>query len=282
MAINPTPPAGMSKAAPAIARVQPPTVNEEALAATVAPPAAKAPAPAAVTKPAAAPAPYKPPLDTVVEAAAVGSLVSLNRDGSDGESVRIVGDAFDVGRTEGSLKFADDAFLAARHLRLVVQGGRVVLRPLDTVNGVYLRVHGSCDLQPGDQFLVGKEVLRYETLGPEERELTAMMEHGVRIFGSVPREAWGRLRQLSVAGTTRDVWHLVRPELVLGREEGDVTFPDDEFMSRRHAAVRRTGPKARLEDLNSSNGTFVRVRGDRELKSGDVIRLGDQLLRLEL
>jgi hypothetical protein len=26
----------------------------------------------------------------------------------------------------------------------------------------------------------------------------------------------------------------------------------------------------------------VRVRGDRELKSGDVIRLGDQLLRLEL
>ena len=89
------------------------------------------------------------------------------------------------------------------------------------------------------------------------------------------------LRQLTIAGTARDVWHLTRPELVLGREEGDVTFPDDEFMSRRHAAVKRIGNKARLEDLGSSNGTFVRVRADCELKAGDLLRIGDQLLRFE-
>jgi pSer/pThr/pTyr-binding forkhead associated (FHA) protein len=75
--------------------------------------------------------------------------------------------------------------------------------------------------------------------------------------------------------------HLARTELVLGREEGDATFPDDEFMSRRHAAVRRAQGKARLEDLNSSNGTFLRLRGEREIKTGDVLRLGDQLLRYE-
>src|SRR5262249_14361125 len=153
------------------------------------------------------------------------------------------------------------------------QNGKVILRPLDTVNGVYLRIHGATDLQAGDQFLVGKEVLRYEPLAAEERELPNLMEHGVKIFGSAPREAWGRLRQLTVAGTTRDVWPLVRPELVLGREEGDVTFPDDEFMSRRHAALKRQGAKARLEDLNSSNGTYVRVRADRELRTGDVMRM---------
>ena len=107
----------------------------------------------------------------------------------------------------------------------------------------------TCELSPGDSFLVGKELLRYEPLSAEERDLPALVEHGVRIFGSAPREAWGRLRQLTIAGTTRDVWHLTRPELVLGREEGDVTFPDDEFMSRRHAAVKRVGSKARLEDL---------------------------------
>jgi pSer/pThr/pTyr-binding forkhead associated (FHA) protein len=89
------------------------------------------------------------------------------------------------------------------------------------------------------------------------------------------------VRQLTVAGTTRDLWHLTRPELVLGREEGDVTFPDDEFMSRRHAALRKSGQRARIEDLGSSNGTFVRVRGERELKPGDVLRMGDQLLRFE-
>jgi pSer/pThr/pTyr-binding forkhead associated (FHA) protein len=278
MAVNPTPPAGMPRAvAPAPVTVRTPAVNEEAFAHTMAPPPAVA---AAAVAPKPQPVPEKK-RDTVIEPPpSSGTLVSLNRDGSDGEMVRIVGDAFDIGRTEGSLRFADDPYLAARHARLVVQNGRITLRPIDTVNGVYLRIT-ACDLSPGDMFLVGKEVLRFEPMPSEERDPPALVEHGVRIFGSAPREAWGRLRQLTVAGTTRDMWHLVRPELVLGREEGDVTFPDDEFMSRRHAAVRRQGPRAKLEDLNSSNGTFVRVRGDRELKQGDVIRLGDQLLRLE-
>jgi pSer/pThr/pTyr-binding forkhead associated (FHA) protein len=228
--------------------------------------------------------PYKP--DTLVDGKAgpakFGSLVGVNRDGSDGDTIELTGDAFDIGRTEGSLNFGDDPYLAARHARLLPSGGKVTLRPLDTVNGVYLRVHGACDLGPGDQFLVGKELLRFEPCAPEERDPPSLVEHGVRLFGSAPREAWGRLRQLTVAGTTRDVWHLVRPELVLGREEGDVTFPDDEFMSRRHAAVKKVGPKAKLEDLGSSNGTFVRIRADRELKPGDVLRMGDQLLRFEL
>jgi pSer/pThr/pTyr-binding forkhead associated (FHA) protein len=209
-----------------------------------------------------------------------GTLVAVNRDGSDGRSVELVGDSFDIGRTEGSLNFADDPYLAPRHLRFVMEGGKVILRPLDIVNGVFLRVQ-SCELSPGDSFLVGKELLRYEPLAPEERDPPSLVEHGVRLFGSAPREAWGRLRQLTIAGTTRDVWHLTRPELVLGREEGDVTFPDDEFMSRRHAAVKRVGSKARLEDLGSSNGTFVRIKGDRELKAGDLLRAGDQLLRYE-
>jgi pSer/pThr/pTyr-binding forkhead associated (FHA) protein len=209
-----------------------------------------------------------------------GTLIAVNRDGSDGRTIEIVGDAFDIGRSEGSLNFADDPYLAARHVRLLVQSGKVILRPLDSVNGVFVRVQ-TCDLGPGDSFLVGKELLRYEPLAAEERDPPSLVEHGVRIFGSVPREAWGRLRQLTIAGTARDVWHLTRPELVLGREEGDVTFPDDEFMSRRHAAIKRVGTRARLEDLGSSNGTFVRVRGDRELKAGDLLRLGDQLLRYE-
>ncbi|MDB4969600.1 MAG: domain containing protein [Myxococcales bacterium] len=209
-----------------------------------------------------------------------GTLIAVNRDGSDGRTIEIDAETFDIGRSEGALNFADDPYLAPRHARLIVQNGKVILRSLDLLNGVFVRVQ-SCDLGPGDAFLVGKELLRFEPLAAEERDPPSLVEHGVRIFGSVPREAWGRLRQLTIAGTTRDVWHLTRPELVLGREEGDVTFPDDEFMSRRHAAVKRVGTKARLEDLGSSNGTFVRVRGDRELKAGDLLRIGDQLLRYE-
>ncbi len=296
--VNPTPPAGLPRAPSHLQQAVARAGNEDAMAKTMAPTPEMAAAvralsqarmsaqPAQAEKKAVIEA-YKP--DTLVEgdgpktaaAEKFGTLIAVKRDGSDGASVDVVGETFDIGRTEGSLNFAEDPYLAPRHVRLLTQQGKVMLRPIDTVNGVYIRVHGATDLAPGDQFLVGKELLRFEPLAPEERDPPSLVEHGVRFFGSSPREAWGRLRQLTVAGTTRDVWHLVRPELVLGREEGDVTFPDDEFMSRRHAAVKRVGPKTRLEDLNSSNGTFLRIRGDRELKAGDVLRLGDQLMRFE-
>jgi len=242
--------------------------------------AAARPAPSSAAS--SLPSTTQPDLPTAAQALEPvhGTLVAVNRDGSDGRVIEIDAEAFDIGRTEGSLNFAEDPYLAARHARLLVQNGKIILRALDGVNGVFVRVQ-ACDLAPGDSFLVGKELLRFEPLAAEERDPPSLVEHGVRIFGSVPREAWGRLRQLTIAGTARDVWHLTRPELVLGREEGDVTFPDDEFMSRRHAAVKRVGSKTRLEDLGSSNGTFVRVRGDRELKAGDLLRIGDQLLRYE-
>src|SRR5439155_10060201 len=104
------------------------------------------------------------------EPAAAGTLVSVNRDGSDGSSTPLAGETFDIGRTDGGLKFIEDPYLAPRHARLVIQGSKVILRPLDQVNGVYIRIQGGADLQPGDQFLVGKELLRYEPLAPEERD----------------------------------------------------------------------------------------------------------------
>jgi pSer/pThr/pTyr-binding forkhead associated (FHA) protein len=37
-----------------------------------------------------------------------------------------------------------------------------------------------------------------------------------------------------------------------------------------------------LKDLGSSNGTYLRLRVPQVLVPGDMIRLGDQLLRFEL
>jgi hypothetical protein len=304
--VTPTPPAGLPRSNLAPATGTRPAQADDAMAKTMAPsPEMVAPAPAraaSAVQPAASSAPSSPSMEkkpkleaykpatlidggnngkSQAEEKSFGQLVSVNRDGTDGAIAALTGESFDVGRSEGGLTFAEDPYLAPRHVRFLSHKGKVVVRPIDTVNGVYLRVLGSCDLAPGDQFLVGKELMRFEPLAPEEREQHPLIEHGVRLFGSAPRESWGRLRQLTSGGTTRDIWHLTRPELVLGREEGDVTFPDDEFMSRRHAAVKKVGPKARLEDLNSSNGTFVRIKGDRELRPGDVLRVGDQLMRFE-
>jgi pSer/pThr/pTyr-binding forkhead associated (FHA) protein len=282
--VAPTPPAGLSRV------TTPSPVSDRPASGSALDGTSLSPAPAlAQTDPAGIPRSVLPgaALQSVTPKSTTGNnfgiLVSVNRDGSDGAKVIIDEEQFDIGRTEGALLFAADPHLGSRHIRLSANGGgKVVLHPLDKVNGVYLRVPGDgLLLSPGDQFILGKELLRFEVLLPEERDPPQLVEHGVRLFGTYPRETWGRLRQMTIAGTSRDVWHLVKPELILGREEGDITFPDDEFMSRRHAAMKRTGMKMRLEDLDSSNGTYLRVRGERELKSGDTLRLGDQLLRFE-
>src|SRR5271165_2574375 len=72
-------------------------------------------------------------------------------------------------------------------------------------------------------------------------------------------------------------------ELIIGRE-GDVTIDDPE-VSRRHAAVRPTPQGVELEDLGSSNGTFVdgrRIAGRTTLTASATVRVGASELRIEI
>jgi len=80
-------------------------------------------------------------------------------------------------------------------------------------------------------------------------------------------------------------FELVKPEIVVGRDDGvDITIPSP-AVSRRHARFMLEGDGYVLEDLGSSNGTFIngdRLIGRRVLKSGDQIRLGQTItLRYE-
>jgi pSer/pThr/pTyr-binding forkhead associated (FHA) protein len=208
-------------------------------------------------------------------------LVTVRRDGSDGQAFPIGGTQMDIGRTEGELRF-DDPHLAARHARIGNRGGQFVLSPLEARNGVYVRLRSGCELADGEQFLVGKQVLRFELLSEAEKALRPAVEHGVVLFGTPVKTPWGRLRQLTASGTSRDLFHLTRSETTVGREHGDIVFSDDEFLSRRHAQLQFRGGRVTLLDLGSSNGTYVRLRGPHTLGHGEMIRLGDELLRFEL
>jgi pSer/pThr/pTyr-binding forkhead associated (FHA) protein len=208
-------------------------------------------------------------------------LVAVRRDGSDGESYPLAGEQVDIGRSEGDLHF-DDPHLAARHARITLRAGQHVITPLENRNGIYRRIKETVELADGNLILVGKQVLRFEFLSDVEKTLRPAVEHGVVLFGTPLKAPWGRLRQLTSAGTSRDMFHLTRSDLVLGREQGDIVFSDDEFMSRRHALLQFRNGNALLSDLGSSNGSFVRLVGQYALVPGEMIRLGDELLRFEM
>ncbi|HEY5950374.1 MAG TPA: FHA domain-containing protein [Kofleriaceae bacterium] len=211
-----------------------------------------------------------------------GTAVLVNRDGSDGQRFPLAADDTVVGRAGADIAFDEDRFLARQHARIERSSdGNIKIHPIDTTNGVFKKTEGSVELTDGMIILVGREVLRFERVAPEERTVHPLVRHGVALFGSPPRDPWGRVTQLIPSGGHRDVRHLIGEEVVLGREEGDIVFRDDAFMSRRHAAITWDGKRALLTDLGSSNGTFVRLSGPTSIKNGDHVRMGDQLLRIE-
>ncbi len=86
------------------------------------------------------------------------------------------------------------------------------------------------------------------------------------------------VRQGAQAGTT---FPLTGEAVILGREEGvGITLHDPET-SRQHARISWQAGSYVLEDLGSTNGTFlnsVQLTGQRPLRPGDSIGLGQTVL----
>jgi pSer/pThr/pTyr-binding forkhead associated (FHA) protein len=90
-----------------------------------------------------------------------------------------------------------------------------------------------------------------------------------------------RLRVVSgpAAGQTVDI----EEEVVIGREDTDLAI-DDVELSRRHAVVRRHANRLQVEDLGSTNGTFVdgnRIAEPTLLGGGAEIKIGTTVLVVE-
>ena len=211
-------------------------------------------------------------------------LVSILKDGSDGVSYPLVGEQVDIGRVEGDIILGDDPYLSPRHARLKRRADGYSVRDLDSVNGVYVRLKDGVELADGDMILLGQQVLRFELLAEGESPIGPAQVGGVFVFGTpeVPRVA--RLVVYSTEGIGRDHVSLYRGETVLGRENGDLVFTDDPFLSRRHASIKveRGSRRFVLKDLGSSNGTSIRIRGERPIGHGDQFRVGKHLFRLDV
>ncbi len=67
----------------------------------------------------------------------------------------------------------------------------------------------------------------------------------------------------------------------VGRVEGDVRVAEDPFASPMHARFLIEGEDLVVEDLGSLNGVWLRVRFQHLLRPGDVVLLGQQVLRLD-
>jgi hypothetical protein len=80
-------------------------------------------------------------------------------------------------------------------------------------------------------------------------------------------------------------WKLDSSALYIGRgPTNDIALEEDEYASARHARIEPREDGVFVEDVGSTNGTFVngiRLTQARRLAPGDVIRIGETDLRYE-
>ncbi len=218
--------------------------------------------------PAAAPAPASAPSGV--------RLVLIRPDATEGEALPLSEGETVVGRETGPI-FASDAFLSPRHAAFSVRGGRVTVRDLESLNGVFLQIarEQPIEIQDGTVFRIGQELIRFERLPVSQKE------GDVERMGSPNPGFVGRIVLIVGNGIDGNAYCIPPEGIHLGRERGDVVFPEDGYVSGLHCRIHAEGEKIFLTDVGSSNGTFLRIRGETELSSGALLLMGQQLFRLD-
>jgi hypothetical protein len=206
-------------------------------------------------------------------------LTMIRSDGLDGVSFTLAGDEHLAGRVGCPLLFPDDALLSPVHANFFYRDGQLVVRDESNLNGVYVRIHGTLDVPYGTRFLAGEQLLEVLPAGLVSDDAEP---DGTYFYGTPRRPTFFRLVQLLRGNERGRCVEAHGDSLVVGREGNDLDFPIDPFISGRHSQVRWASGRLTLTDLNSRNGTFVRIVGEHVLKHGDYVFMGQQLLRVEI
>lgn len=186
-----------------------------------------------------------------------------------------------IGRGDADIAFTEDHYMSPLHARIEQRDGSLWIRDLGSRNGTWIFSDQPTKLTDGDLILVGSQVLRFRRLGypgphPPEADSTR------RMGSTVPPVDIAVMEQLRADGSVRDVFHLSPGRSVgIGRESGEWVFPYDKTMSGRHAEIRSEDSEFYVHDSGSRNGVAMSVRGDRGLKAGQRVLVGDQVLRVE-
>jgi len=209
---------------------------------------------------------------------AKAKLILIRGEGMDGLSFHLKAEQHIVGRN-GQLVFPDDPFVSPKHANFFYRDGKLVVRDEGSLNGVYIRVRGTVDIAAGDTFLAGEQLFR---LDPMPRASDGQDPDGTYFYSSPKHPSPFRLTQILQGGALGMTVCARGTSLQIGREGGDLNFPTDLYMSGSHCRIEEHGGKFTLTDLNSRNGTYVRIKSERDLAHGDYLFIGRKLLRVEL
>ncbi|MGA9772640.1 MAG: FHA domain-containing protein [Blastocatellia bacterium] len=158
-----------------------------------------------------------------------------------------------IGRDADNDVVLDYPMISAHHARIVSQNGNHFIEDLGSTNGT--------------------------SLGSPERRIskTELTLDDTVYFGSFPVPASRLLEKVSLGERPHTSIRFEGASMVLGRDPGCDHPLDHPMISWHHARLLKTNDDYMVEDLNSTNGTFVngqRISGAVRVNVSDQIRLG--------
>src|SRR3954471_8632891 len=173
--------------------------------------------------------------------------------------------------SQGAVQLPGERFCHANEARLSTRQERLWLEDLEGGNGVFLRIRTPVELELGDEFVVGDQLLRIEKNpvpddGPDPAPT---------YFYSSPK--WPssfRVLQIFEGGANGCCVVARGNTLQVGSAIGDLVFPDDPLVNEQHCLIEEQAGTVVITDLGSRTGVFVRVRGEQELIHGDELLIG--------
>ncbi len=204
-------------------------------------------------------------------------LTALRADGTEAGQYQLPQATMTVGRESGGI-FAGDSYLSPRHATFKMAGaGRATVKDEASLNGVYKKLNRDApiEIKMNDVFRIGQEIIRFEPLAT-----LPPAADGVERLGAPAKGYVGRIALVVGREETGNAFPIPEAGVHLGRERGDILFPEDGYVSGLHCRLSWEGNKLWLTDLGSSNGTFVRIREETDIRSGDVLLMGQQLFRI--
>jgi ABC-2 type transport system ATP-binding protein len=216
-----------------------------------------------------------------------------------------------IGRDPGADLVIRDSEISPEHASLMVLVSGIAVEDLGSASGTFVngqRVTGQHQLQAGDRIKLGATMLEVRAPGPTagEAESTAAARQVTRVRKAPPvppppagTEVRPAPRSVTrtkhiptapmlvfVGGPEAGTEVPVTSQVVVGRDAGvaDVIL-DDADLSRRHATFSPSGAGLTVQDLGSTNGTFVngqRLTDTVALNTGDRVELGGTMIEVRV
>lgn len=209
-----------------------------------------------------------------------GHLIVIKSDGSEGAKIPITGEVI-LGRSSSYDVLQNDPFLSPKHASITPMGTEFLVKDLNSLNGVFLRIKGEVELHHDDQIRVGQELLEFQNI-ERAKPIVPNAIDDTQGHGSPTTNVWGRLSLIAGPEVESRAFVLDTDDVIIGREVGKILFREDGFVSGKHAKVSKIEGAFFLKDLGSSNGTYLRMKTEQRISKGDLVLMGQQLFRLDV